>query len=206
MAKKREAKATIRPQGDLFQPFFLPGHRRGFFKTDGPIYMRENFGTPLSPYDLACKIARRRKESGQAIDEHIRQWTEVPFWNDERENQEIQGFLRPNDDGYGPARFALRVQLNGSRAAASALGLMAAECLRQLQTVADLTCENKLPKAHASIAAEELARVVALACGELNELARKHPEIFHRFTRNGYWKWPVMKSTYREFGDNKRSC
>lgn len=37
----------------------------------------------------------------------------------------------------------------------------------------------------------------------MNELARKHPRIFHCFSRKGFWKWPVMKSTYPEFGDDE---
>ncbi|MGD0651671.1 MAG: hypothetical protein ABSA97_11130 [Verrucomicrobiia bacterium] len=203
MAKKQKKPPMMQTQGVQFQPFFLPGHCRSLFSTGDPIYARESPGKPFSFYELACGIARQHKERGEPIDEDTRQWIEVPDWNDERERQEIQEFLRPNDDGMGPARLAVRVQVNCSQAAAHALGSMAAECLRQLQVAADLTCESKLTSLYASVAVEELARVIAVACSELNELARKHPEIFHRFTRKGYWKWPVMKSTYPEFGDNE---
>lgn len=192
--------------------FLLPGHRRlqglepaiqVVGKIGGSTIVRDGPGKSISIYELSCKIAREEKEAGRPIDEDTRRWVEVPDWTDEREKEEIQNFLRPNDDPWGVDRLAWRVLLNGSQAAAQALGTMAERCLNQLQFVANATSEDELTSAHASIASHQLAKVIGRACSEMNELALKHPRIFQRFSRKSFLKWPVMKSTYPEFGDDE---
>jgi hypothetical protein len=197
-------------------PFLLPGHRLHRWKIKLPLsealiivgkvgqatILRDNPGKSFSDYELASLCAKQCKEAGQPIDELTRRWIEVPTWTKERESQEIQSFLRPNDDPMGPRRLAIRVHLNGSQAAARALGSSARECLDLLQGVAALIRDDKIRSDHASIAAEELAKVIGDACCKMNELARTHPRIFQRFSRE-LWKWPIMKSTYPEFGDDE---
>jgi hypothetical protein len=195
-------------------PFLLPGHRLNWFgvesacavgKVGKASIVKVLPGKSLSDIELAWRSARRSKEAGRPIDEFTRRWIEVPEWTDEQELHEIRNFLRPNNDPMGPRRLSIRVHLNGSQSAAQALGAMARECLEQLQAVADTIQEEELTSAHASMAAEELASVIGNACSKMNELARKHPRIFHRFSRKGHWKWPVMKSTYPEFGDDENA-
>jgi hypothetical protein len=213
-----EMKTTMRPipkscgkTKDVLHPFLLPGHRLLRLESESPhmvckvgnaIIVRDNPGKSISQIELAWKIERDCKTAGRPVDELTRRWIEVPQWTDERERQEIQKFLRPNNDPMGPRRLSIRVSLNGSQAAAEALGSMAGECLDQLLVVADSIREDELISAHASIAAEELARVIGNACCKMNELARSHPRIFQRFSRK-LWKWPIMKSTYPEFGDDE---
>jgi hypothetical protein len=208
---KRKVRTTSEKADDISYPFLLPGHSLHRFKLESSesvgrvgqaTIVRDIPGKSFSHIELAWNIARKCKNTGRPIDELTRRWIEVPDWTEERESREIQNFLRPNDDPMGPRRLAIRVHLNGSQKAAHALGAMARECLDQLQVVADSIREEELTSAHASIAAEELASVIGSACFKMNELARKYPRIFHRFSRKGYWKWPVMKSTYPEFGDD----
>jgi len=217
--KRPKGKTDLQIKGVSDHPFLLPGHRLHRFKIEsskcessnivGKIgqatIVRDKPGKPISHIELAWRIAKQAREAGKPIDDLTRRWIEVPEWTDERENQEIQNFLRPSRDPMGARRLAIRVRINGSQSAARALGNMARECLDQLQDVADTIREDKLSSACASIAAEELASVIGNACCKMNELALKHPQIFTRFSRTSYWKWPVMKSTYPEFGDDEEA-
>ena len=217
--KKQKDKPEVQLKGVPDYPFILSGHHLYRYKTQpsqceslhivGKVgqatILRDKPGKSISHIEGAFRIAKQKKEAGQPIDDLTRRWIEVPEWTDDRERQEIQKFLRPSNDPWGPRRLSIRVHLNGSSAAAQALGSMARECLDQLQVVADTIREDKLTSAEASIAAEELANVIGNACCKMNELALKHPQIFTRFSRTGYWKWPVMKSTYPEFGDDEEA-
>jgi len=207
-----DASSSNGRQG-IANPFMLPGHRRSrpfegkasqiVAKVGRLTIVRDNPGKGISLFELAEQIAKDCKDDGRPIRDDTRKWLEIPEWTHERERREIQKFLRPGDDPFGAQRLSCRVLLCGSPAAAQALGTMAEECLGQLQVVANSIRGCELTSAHASIAAEQLARVITRACSELNVLARKYPRIFHRFTHKNYWKWPVMKSTYPEFGDDE---
>jgi hypothetical protein len=210
----RQQKAKARPQlkEAAENPFLLRGHRRCWFKggsaqivcdVGDAVIVRDNPGKSISHMEVAWRSAEVCKEHGLPIAEHTRGWLKVPYWTDEREKQEIQSFLLPSDDTMRPGKLSVRVLLNCSPAAAQALGSMASECLNQLQVVADSVRESELNSDQASIAAEELAWVIGNACCKLNELARTHPRIFHPFSRKDYSQWPVMKSTYPEFGDDE---
>jgi hypothetical protein len=214
--KQTRAKPAVQPKGVSEHPFLLPGHRLHRFKIESSQYessfivgkvgqatiLRDKPAKGLSDYELARRIGQESKETGQPVNELTRRWLEVPTWTKERENQEIRNFLRPNNDPSGARRLATRVRVNGSTEAALALGVMAGECLGQLQAVADSIREDGFSGDHASIAAEELARVIGDACGKMNELARTHPRVFQRCSRK-LWKWPIMKSTYPDFGDDE---
>jgi hypothetical protein len=208
--KKPESRTSVQSRSGRFQLFLLPGHRRQLFKGQGAevsrwgdvVIVREKQGVAISLFQLSEDIARDCRETGKPIDEETRQWIEVPEWTTERERKEIHSFLRPHEDPFQAARLGCRVELCGSIGAAMALGSMAEECLRHLQHAADDASNSDLTSAHASIALEQLVRVLASACAELNDLARKRPRLFHRFSRK-LWKWPVMKSTYPGFGDDE---
>lgn len=214
-ASKQKARMSNGKAKYLFHPFLLPGHRRSrefeskstqvVSKIGQSTIVRDTPGKSISHFQLAEKIALECRKTGRPIDELTRKWIEIPEWTDEREREEIQKFFRPNDDPWRVRRLACKVLLCGSSASAQALGTMAEECLSQLQVVANSIYECEMTSAHASIAAEQLARVIGRACSEMNELALKHPRIFHRFSRKDFWKWPVMKSTYPEFGDDEAS-
>lgn len=126
---------------------------------------------------------------------------EIHNWTDERERKEIERFLRPNGDPCTPERLFVRVR-RGSSSAAFALAAMAEDCLNQLHSAAEQTSGFRGTDGCAQIAAYELSRVVVKACSKMNQLAKRHPRIFHRMSR---WclQWPVMKSTYAEFGDDE---
>ena len=211
---KKKGKPAVQLKVVTDHPFLLSGHRLNWYKiesshivckTGQATIVRDEPGKPISHIELAWRIADQNREAGKPIDDLTRRWIEVPEWTDERENQEIRNFLRPSGDPMGARRLAIRVRINGSQSAARALGNMARECLDQLQVAADTIREDKLSSACASIAAEELAGVIGNACCKMNELALKHPQIFTRFSRTGYYLWPVMKSTYPEFGDDEKA-
>ncbi len=194
-------------------PFVLPGHRverwgrfsssHAVSKVGQATIVRDVPGKSISFFELAENIAAEAKKRGRPIEPRTQKWIDVPEWTPERERNEIHNFLRPDEDPFAARRLGCRALLCGSQSAAGALSSMAQECLGQLQEVADSVLESELYSAHASIAAEQLARVLTEACAKLNELARKRPKIFHPFTRKHFWKWPVMKSTYQEFGDDE---
>ena len=214
--KKKNDKSAVQPKRVPDNPFLLPGHRLHRWSIKSPMseslmivgkvgqatILRDKPCKPFSDYELASLIAKQCREADRPVDNLTRKWIEVPTWTEDRECQEIHSFLRPNNDAMGPRRLGIRVHLNGSQAAAQALGSMARECLDQLQDVADSIRDDKFRSDHASIAAEELARVIGDACCKMNELARTHPRIFQRFSRE-LWKWPIMKSTCPEFGDDE---
>jgi uncharacterized Zn-finger protein len=159
----------------------------------------------MSFYEAAQLHAKQQREDGHPIDENTRKWIEVPEWTREQEKDEIQKFQRPDNDPNAASRLGLRVRLCGSPAAALALEHMAEHCLGELQAVAETIREGEINAAQASIAAEQLARVIGTACCQMNKLALKHPQIFIPFTRSEYWMWPVMKSTYPAFGDDEKT-
>lgn len=168
IVRKRSGKTK-----DRFHPFLLPGHRhRRVFESESTqivgkvgqlTIVRDNPSKSISHFELAEQIAKECRESGRPIDEDTRKWIEIPEWTDERERQEIQKFFRPNDDPWEPQRLGCRVLLNGSATAAQALGTMAEQCLQELQIAANSISGSELYSAHASIAAEQLARVIPVA-------------------------------------------
>lgn len=149
--KKQKDKQAVQLKEVPDYPFLLSGHRLNWFKIESSpsesshivgkvgqaTIVRNKPGKSISDIELAWRIAKRRREAGQPIDDLTREWIEVPKWTDDRENQEIQKFLRPSDDDERLQKLSCRVLLNGSQAAARALGSMARECLDQLQVVAD---------------------------------------------------------------------